>query len=72
MASHVPFSIDLSAHEAARLAAVLSALGSGWDPVEVHTGEAQAHQMLYSNLDPDQQAAYDVLIAGGVLPTTPE
>ncbi|MBV9143955.1 MAG: hypothetical protein JO115_24055 [Pseudonocardiales bacterium] len=72
MASFVPFTIDLSAHEAARLAAVLNALGSHWDPAEIYTGEAEARRMLYSHLDPDQQATYDVLLADGVLPDTPE
>lgn len=72
MASLVPFTIDLSAHEAARLAAVLDALGSRWDPAEVYTGEAEARRALYTNLDPDQQATYDVLLADGVLPDTPE
>lgn len=72
MASHVPFNIDLTAHEAARLAAVLSAFGSPADPPEIYAGEAQARQMLYTGLDLDQQATYDVLIAGGVLPDTPE
>ncbi|MEO7196499.1 MAG: DUF6400 family protein [Pseudonocardiaceae bacterium] len=72
MASHVPFNIDLTAHEAARLAAVLGALGSSWDPAEIYTGEAQARRMLYTDLDSDQQAAYDALTAGGVLPDTPE
>jgi hypothetical protein len=28
--------------------------------------------MLYTHLDPDQQAVYDLLIADGVLPETPE
>jgi hypothetical protein len=28
--------------------------------------------MLYAHLDSDQQAAYDLLIADGVLPETPE
>ncbi|MBV8541495.1 MAG: hypothetical protein JO063_06395 [Pseudonocardiales bacterium] len=72
MASLVPFNVDLTAHEAARLAAVLGALGSHWDPTEIYAGEAQARRMLYTDLDPDQQATYDVLIAGGVLPDTPE
>jgi hypothetical protein len=27
--------------------------------------------MLYTRLDPDQQAAYDVLSAAGVLPSIP-
>jgi hypothetical protein len=28
--------------------------------------------MLYAHLDSDQQAVYDLLIADGVLPDTPE
>ena len=68
MTSLVPFTIDLTAHEGARLAAVLDAVGPHWDPIEVSTGEAEAHRMLYANLDSDQQAAYDLLLAAGVLP----
>lgn len=71
MASHVPFNIDLAVHESTRLAAVLDALGWHWDPNEIYTGEAEAHRMLYAHLDPDQQAAYDLLIADGVLPDNP-
>ena len=72
MTSYVPFNIDLTMHEGVRLAAVLDALGPHWDPNEVYAGEAEAHRMLYAHLDPDQQAAYDLLIADGVLPTSPE
>jgi hypothetical protein len=72
VASLVPFNIDLTVHEATRLAAVLDAVGWHWDPTEIYTGEAEAHRMLYAHLDPDQQAAYDLLIAAGVLPDTPE
>ena len=72
MANLVPFNIDLTVHEATRLAAVLDALSWHWDPTEVYTGETEAHRMLYADLDPDQQAAYDLLIAAGVLPDTPE
>lgn len=72
MDSLVPFIIDLTTHESTRLAAVLDSLGPHWDPAEIYTGEAEAHRMLYSHLDPDQQAAYDVLIAAGTLPDTPE
>ena len=68
MTSLVPFTIDLTAHEGACLAAVLDAVGPHWDPIEVSTGEAEAHRMLYANLDSDQQAAYDLLLAAGVLP----
>ena len=42
-----------------------------WDPAEIYTGEAEAHRMLYSHLDADQQASYDMLVADGVLPATP-
>ena len=72
MASLVPFTIDLTAYEGVRLTAVFDALGSDWDPAEVYAGEAEAHRLLYSNLDPNQQATYDVLIAAGALPDIPE
>jgi hypothetical protein len=68
--SLIPFTIDLTAHEGTRLAAVLDALGPHWDPIEVSIGEAQAHRMLYGNLNADQQAAHDLLVAAGVLPDT--
>jgi hypothetical protein len=67
MTSFVSFSIDFTAHEGARLAAVLEALGSHWDPIEIYTGEAMAQRMLYADLDADQQATYDVLVAAGAL-----
>ena len=70
MATLVPFTLDLTAHEGTRLAAVLDALGPLWDPAESYTSEAQAHRMLYAHLDPDQQATYDVLIAAGTLADT--
>ena len=72
MASLVPFNIDLTAHEGTRLAAVLDALGPHWDPAEVYAGEAEARRMLYAHLDLDQQAAYELLVADGVLPDIPE
>ena len=72
MASLVPFTIDLTAHEGTRLAAVLDALGGHWNPVDVYTGEAQAHHQLYADLDADQQATYDLLLAAGALPELPE
>jgi Family of unknown function (DUF6400) len=68
MTTLVQFTVDLTAHEGKRLAAVLDALGPHWDPLEVHTGEAEANRMLYANLDSHQQAAYDLLVAAGVLP----
>lgn len=72
MASLVPFTIDLTAHEGTRLAAVLDALGPHWDPTQIFTDEADAHRLLYAHLDSDQQAVYDLLIADGVLPESPE
>ncbi len=72
MASLVPFTIDLTVHEGARLAAVLQALGPHWDPIATYASEAEAHRMLYADLDPDQQATYDVLIAAGALSDIPK
>ena len=72
MATLVPFTVDLTAHEGTRLAAVLDALGPLWDPAEIYGGEAEAQQMLYAHLDPEQQATYHVLITAGVLPDTRE
>ncbi|MGH3914980.1 MAG: DUF6400 family protein [Pseudonocardiaceae bacterium] len=67
MPNLVPYFFDLTAHEGARLAAVLDSLGSHWDPAEIYAGEAEAHRMLYSDLDADQQSHYDLLVAHGVL-----
>jgi hypothetical protein len=72
VASLIPFTIDLTAHETTRLAAVLDALGPHWNPTEIYLGEAHAHQMLYAHLDADQQATYDLLLTAGELPNTPE
>ncbi|MGH3566558.1 MAG: DUF6400 family protein [Pseudonocardia sp.] len=71
MPNLIPFTIDLTAHEGVRLGAVLAALGPHWDPAEIYTSEAEAHRMLYTDLDTEQQASYDLLVAGGVLPGTP-
>ncbi len=70
MPNLVPFNVDLTAHEGVRLAAVLAALGPRWDPTEIYAGEAEAHRRLYSGLDADQQASYDVLVTDGVLSDT--
>ncbi len=72
MAGLVPFTIDLTAHEGVRLAAVLDALGPHWEPAAIYAGEAEAHRLLYADLDTSQQATYDVLIAAGALPDIPE
>jgi hypothetical protein len=70
VASLVSFEIDLTMHEGLRLTAVLNALGPQWDPMEVYSGEAEAHRMLYADLDADQQAAYELFMAAGALPDT--
>ena len=59
--------LDLTAHEATRLAAVLDACDGLYDPGEVLAGEQAAHALLYSNLDADQQATLDMLRAAGVI-----
>ncbi|ARH94558.1 DUF6400 family protein [Streptomyces sp. MOE7] len=65
---HHIFAFDLTEHEARRRTEVLAALGDAWDPVAVMNAELEAHQLLYSDLDADQQATYDRLVAAGVLP----
>ncbi|MFG2287497.1 DUF6400 family protein [Streptomyces sp. NPDC048595] len=65
---HHIFELDLTEHEARRRTEVLAALGDTWDPIAVMEGEAEANRLLYSGLDADQQATYDMLVAAGVLP----
>jgi len=72
VASLVPFTLDLTAHESVRLAAVLDALGPHWNPIDIYIGETHAHRMLYAHLDAAQQATYDMLCGAGVLSDIPE
>ncbi|MET7798567.1 DUF6400 family protein [Streptomyces decoyicus] len=65
---HQIFELDLAAHEARRRTEVLAALGDAWDPVAVMEGENDAYRLLYSGLDAEQQATYDMLVAAEVLP----
>jgi hypothetical protein len=58
---------DLARHEQTRLAAVLEAVGASYDPAEVLAGELEAHALLYSGLDAEQQRIYGELMTGGVL-----
>ena len=65
---HQILELDLAAHEARRRAEVLAALGDTLDPIAVMEGEADAYRLLYSGLDAEQQATYDMLVSAGVLP----
>ncbi|WP_373281864.1 DUF6400 family protein [Nocardia jiangxiensis] len=67
MADH-DFAYDLALDEARRRSAVLAALGDDWDPVAVLAEEERAYDMLYSNLDDEQQRIYDELVDAGILP----
>ncbi|WP_067679479.1 DUF6400 family protein [Nocardia miyunensis] len=67
MAGH-DFAYDLTLDEARRRNAVLEALGDDWDPVAVLAEEERAYDMLYSNLDDEQQRIYDELVDAGILP----
>ncbi|NMO02800.1 hypothetical protein HH308_16430 [Gordonia sp. TBRC 11910] len=60
---------DLTFDEARRRNAVLAAMGDAWDPVSALAEEARAHDMLYSNLDSEQQSTYEELVEAGVLPS---
>jgi len=62
------FAYDLTLDEARRRSAVLEAIGDEWDPIAVFAEEQRAEEMLYSNLDDEQQRIYDNLVRAGVLP----
>jgi hypothetical protein len=62
------FAYDLTLDEARRRSAVLDAIGGDWDPVAVLAEEQKAYDMLYSDLDDEQQRVYDDLVRAGVLP----
>ncbi|WP_330234451.1 DUF6400 family protein [Nocardia sp. NBC_00508] len=67
MADH-NFAYDLTLDEARRRSAVVAALGDDWDPVAVLAEEDLAYDMLYSNLDDEQQRIYEELVRAGILP----
>jgi hypothetical protein len=62
------FAYDLTLDEARRRTAVLQVIGDDWDPIAVLDEENRAYDMLYSNLDDEQQRIYDKLVSAGVLP----
>ncbi|WP_406229936.1 DUF6400 family protein [Nocardia sp. NBC_01009] len=62
------FAYDLTLDEARRRSAVVAALGDDWDPVAVLAEEDLAYDMLYSNLDDEQQRIYEELVRAGILP----
>lgn len=64
------FVIDLTAYERRRICAVLDAMPD-WDPVAVLAAETEAHALLYSGLDAEQRAMYDLLFSEGVLDARP-
>jgi hypothetical protein len=66
--SDFDFAYDLTLDEARRRSAVLEAIGDDWDPVAVLAEEEKAYDMLYSDLDDEQQRVYDELVRAGVLP----
>ncbi|MEB4212242.1 DUF6400 family protein [Mycobacterium sp. 94-17] len=62
------FAYDLTLDEARRRSAMVEAMGDDWDPIAVLSEEERAYDMLYSNLDEEQQRVYDQLVRAGVLP----
>jgi len=66
--ANLDLAYDLTLDEARRRTAVLQAIGDDWDPVAVLAEEELAYDMLYADLDADQQRVYDELVAAGVLP----
>ena len=67
--ANLDFAYDLTLDEARRRSAVLEAIGDDWDPVAVLAEEEKAYDMLYSDLDEEQQRIYDDLVRAGVLPS---
>ncbi|MCW2686389.1 MAG: hypothetical protein JWR37_1279 [Mycobacterium sp.] len=59
---------NLASDETRRRTAILAAIGDDWDPIQALAGEMQAYELLYSNLDSEQQRIYDELVSAGVLP----
>ena len=59
---------DRSVDEARRRSAYLDAIGDEWDPIRAVAQEMHAHELLYSNLNLEQQRVYDELVSAGVLP----
>jgi Family of unknown function (DUF6400) len=68
MRAGLEFAYDLTLDEARRRSAVLEALGEDWDSIAVLAEEQRAEEMLYSDLDAEQQRIYDDLVRAGVLP----
>jgi hypothetical protein len=66
--SDLEFAYDLTLDEARRRSAVLQAIGDDWDPTAVLAEEEKAYDMLYSDLDEEQQRIYDELVSARVLP----
>ena len=66
--TNLDFAYDLTLDEARRRSAVLEAIGDDWDPIAVLAEEQKAYDMLYSDLDEEQQRVYDELVRAGVLP----
>jgi hypothetical protein len=66
--ANLDFAYDLTLDEARRRSAVLEAIGDDWDPIAVLAEEQKAYDMLYSDLDEEQQRVYDELVRAGVLP----
>jgi hypothetical protein len=66
--ANLNFAYDLTLDEARRRSAVLEAIGDDWDPIAVLAEEQKAYDMLYSDLDEEQQRVYDELVRAGVLP----
>ena len=62
------FAYDLCLDVNRRRTAMLEAIGVDWDPIQALADEERAYQLLYSNLDPEQQRVYDELVSAAVLP----
>jgi uncharacterized protein YdbL (DUF1318 family) len=70
MANHdFAYAYDLTLDEARRRSAVLEAIGNARDYIAALADEQTAYDMLYSDLNADQQRVYDELVRAVVLPS---
>ncbi len=64
MSEHI---FDVGQEDLRRRSLVIEAMGDEFDPTEIFRGEQKADELLFSNLDEEQQETYDMLKEHGVL-----
>ncbi len=58
---------DVGQEDLNRRSLVIEAMGDEFDPAEILQDEQEADELLFSNLDAEQQETYDMLVREGVI-----